>query len=100
MGMAIATEDSSVTAVDVPPEIAQNAHAPEFSETGVPAATANDAHANVADDASTANVQKDSDDQISATILIDARISLEDGSVQNLVLRAADRPKEVARKFV
>lgn len=40
------------------------------------------------------------EEQISSTVLIEASITLEDGSVQTLQVRAADRCKEVAKKFV
>jgi len=40
------------------------------------------------------------DEQISSTILIEATLTLDDGSVQTLQVRAADRCKEVANRFV
>eukprot|EP00930_Biecheleria_cincta_P102860 TRINITY_DN94696_c0_g1_i1.p1 TRINITY_DN94696_c0_g1~~TRINITY_DN94696_c0_g1_i1.p1 ORF type:complete len:372 (-),score=115.37 TRINITY_DN94696_c0_g1_i1:56-1171(-) len=39
------------------------------------------------------------EEQISSTVLIEASITLEDGSVQTLQVRAADRCKEVAKRF-
>lgn len=40
------------------------------------------------------------EDQISSTILIEAELTLDDGSVQLLQVRAADRCKEVAKSFI
>eukprot|EP00928_Gymnodinium_smaydae_P087671 TRINITY_DN71907_c0_g1_i1.p1 TRINITY_DN71907_c0_g1~~TRINITY_DN71907_c0_g1_i1.p1 ORF type:complete len:371 (-),score=141.06 TRINITY_DN71907_c0_g1_i1:122-1234(-) len=40
------------------------------------------------------------EEQISSTILIEASLTLDDGSVQLLQVRAADRCKEVASRFV
>jgi len=40
------------------------------------------------------------EEQISSTVLIEATITLEDGSAMTLQVRAADRCKEVAAKFV
>merc|ERR1719195_460361 len=40
------------------------------------------------------------DEQIPLTILIQAQIRVEDGNVHTLYVRAADRCKEVARRFV
>jgi len=40
------------------------------------------------------------EDQISSTILIEAQLKIDDGSVQTLHVRAADRCKEVAHRFV
>jgi len=40
------------------------------------------------------------EEQISSTVLIEATITLEDGSAETLQVRAADRCKEVAAKFV
>merc|ERR1719262_844559 len=39
-------------------------------------------------------------EQISSTVLIEAEITLGDGTVQTLQVRAADRCKEVAQRFV
>lgn len=39
-------------------------------------------------------------EQISSTILIEAELTLDDGSVQTLQVRAADRCKEVAKNFI
>eukprot|EP00933_Yihiella_yeosuensis_P034154 TRINITY_DN27686_c0_g1_i1.p1 TRINITY_DN27686_c0_g1~~TRINITY_DN27686_c0_g1_i1.p1 ORF type:complete len:424 (+),score=125.82 TRINITY_DN27686_c0_g1_i1:62-1333(+) len=44
--------------------------------------------------------EKAAEEQISSTVLIEARIKLEDGTVQTLQVRAADRCKEVAKKFI
>lgn len=41
-----------------------------------------------------------SEDQISSTILIEAHVTLGDGTVQNLQVRAAERCKEVAQRFI
>lgn len=40
------------------------------------------------------------EDQISSTVLIEAELTLDDGSVQILQVRAADRCKEVANRFI
>lgn len=40
------------------------------------------------------------EDQISSTILIEAELTLDDGSVQILQVKAADRCKEVANRFI
>lgn len=40
------------------------------------------------------------DEQISSTILIEAQLTLDDGSVQMVHVRAADRCKEVSARFV
>jgi len=39
-------------------------------------------------------------EDISSTILIEARLTIDDGSTQTLYVRAADRCKEVAQRFV
>jgi len=40
------------------------------------------------------------EEQVSSTILIEAKITIDDGSLQLLQVRAADRCKEVAHRFV
>jgi hypothetical protein len=45
-------------------------------------------------------VDEASQEQISSTILIEAELTLDDGSVQTIQVRAADRCKEVASRFI
>jgi len=44
--------------------------------------------------------KKAAEEQISSTILIEAELTLEDGSTETLQVRAADRCKEVAKNFI
>lgn len=44
--------------------------------------------------------EENGDDQMSSTVLIEAHLTLGDGSVQTIRVRAADRCKEVAQRFV
>jgi len=48
----------------------------------------------------TAAVDGAGNEEISSTILIEAKLKIDDGSTQTLYVRAADRCKEVAHRFV
>lgn len=47
-----------------------------------------------------ADEEDGTEDQMSSTVLIEAHLTLGDGSVQTIRVRAADRCKEVAQRFV
>eukprot|EP00929_Paragymnodinium_shiwhaense_P109971 TRINITY_DN7661_c0_g1_i1.p1 TRINITY_DN7661_c0_g1~~TRINITY_DN7661_c0_g1_i1.p1 ORF type:complete len:425 (+),score=133.54 TRINITY_DN7661_c0_g1_i1:85-1359(+) len=80
---------------------ASGAAGADADTTSPPAADAAAAEAAAASSASAAPAEDTSGaEQISSTILIEASIKLDDGSVQNLQVRAADRCKEVAHRFV
>jgi len=110
------TEDngqSAASAEDTPASPSEPASAP----ANVPAATeaanseeplAAAASAPAAASVGEANKEKDATaaavgagtEEISSTILVEAKLKIDDGSTQTLHVRAADRCKEVAQRFV
>jgi hypothetical protein len=70
----------------------------EPAEPAAPAAPAGATEAPAAD--KNAEEAAEDEDQIATTILIEARLTIDDGSIQTLSLRATDRCKEVAHRFV
>lgn len=50
--------------------------------------------------ASAAAPAQEADQMVGSTVLIEAKIKLDDGGVQTLLVRASDRCKEVAKRFV
>jgi hypothetical protein len=80
---AASSSTSTAAAAEVPPEV----------PVAAPAAAA--PKEAVAEEAS-----KGATEEISSTILIEAKLTLDDGSVQTIQVKAADRCKEVAKAFI
>eukprot|EP00442_Polarella_glacialis_P036253 CAMPEP_0115049376 /NCGR_PEP_ID=MMETSP0227-20121206/1152_1 /TAXON_ID=89957 /ORGANISM="Polarella glacialis, Strain CCMP 1383" /LENGTH=390 /DNA_ID=CAMNT_0002433029 /DNA_START=46 /DNA_END=1218 /DNA_ORIENTATION=+ len=73
---------------------------PEEQPAAVPAAPEEPPAAAAEPEATEAERAPEVEEQISSTVLIEAQIKLEDGTVETLHVRAADRCKEVAHKFI
>eukprot|EP00930_Biecheleria_cincta_P071561 TRINITY_DN59050_c0_g1_i1.p1 TRINITY_DN59050_c0_g1~~TRINITY_DN59050_c0_g1_i1.p1 ORF type:complete len:354 (-),score=96.20 TRINITY_DN59050_c0_g1_i1:270-1331(-) len=80
--------------VEIPPAAQQRKTVEQKSEGGEEKAENNSKGPD------TLNAKTAPEEQISSTVLIEASITLEDGSVQILQVRAADRCKEVAHRFI
>lgn len=94
----MAPEAASSSAAGSSEAAAQEAAAPEPEPKAAPApAKPEPAEPEPAQDDS---FKAGAEEQISSTILIEAQITIDDGSVLVLHVRAADRCKEVAQRFV
>lgn len=83
---------------EVPPTAAASSTATAAAtEAPPPAPSASSESDKAADEEATRTA---TEEQISSTILIEAELTLDDGSVQTLQVRAADRCKEVAKSFI
>jgi len=107
----LASEPPQISQFTRSPPLAQATEAehepPQSSVSGQPvfgpflvAVSASGPTADVASNRANSPPSESDDEAISATVLIEAMIKIDDGSKKPLLVKATDRPKDVAQQFV